>query len=344
MDSATRAGHSNLQPIVNSSRRHSLPPDPLSEVLQRWYLPDWRAGLAEFQAPWGITVPQGLAAFYVVLSGPCLLTCEKTETRSQLSVGDVLLLPHGSAHRLQDQPDSPAMSFPECFDSGGSRGERRRGLEPTTKLIYGCFSVERHVFQPVTGGLPPVIRLRADSFLALRGYSAIAQMVADEQVAAAPGWRAVVDRLVQILLVQTLRAFLVRDFSASDPACDADGMPWLAAALDEAIGPVLGLIHRRPEAAWTVTSLADHVNMSKSAFSERFREVVGKPPLQYLTEYRICKACQLLRDTRLGVKEISSQVGYDSASSFSNAFKRWMGKSPGAFRNCESRTGNPARH
>jgi AraC-like DNA-binding protein len=84
---------------------------------------------------------------------------------------------------------------------------------------------------------------------------------------------------------------------------------------------------------------------AKSAFSERFREVVGKPPLQYLTEYRIRKACQLLRDTRLGVKEISSQVGYDSASSFSNAFKRWMGKSPGAFRrNGERRTGTPARH
>jgi AraC-like DNA-binding protein len=91
------------------------------------------------------------------------------------------------------------------------------------------------------------------------------------------------------------------------------------------------VIHSRPEAAWTVTSLAEQVNMSKSAFSERFREVVGKPPLHYLTEYRLRKACQLLSETRLGVKEISSQVGYDSVSSFSTAFKRWIGNSPSAF-------------
>jgi AraC-like DNA-binding protein len=184
----------------------------------------------------------------------------------------------------------------------------------------------------VTSGLPQTIRLKADSFRALKGYEAVAQLVADEQAVAAPGWHAVVDRLVQILLVQTVRAFVVRESSASDLRRAASGTSWLAAALDEAIGPALGLIHSRPEAAWTVSSLAEQVNMSKSAFSERFREVVGKPPLHYLTEYRIRKACQLLRETRLGVKEISSQVGYDSPSSFSNAFKRCTGKAPAEFR------------
>ena len=181
-----RPRHSNLQPIVNLDSLHAQPTDPFSEVLQSWYLPDWQAGLAEFRAPWGIAVPQGLATFYVVLGGPCLLTCEEAKTRSQLNVGDVLLLPHGSAHRLQDQPDSPARSLAGGFDSGDSRGGSGLSLEPTTGLIYGCFSVGQHVFQPVTGGLPPVVRLKAESFDALRGCAAIAKMVVDQQAVAAP--------------------------------------------------------------------------------------------------------------------------------------------------------------
>jgi AraC family transcriptional regulator, alkane utilization regulator len=317
---------------VNSSSLNTQPADPFSEVLQRWYLPGWHAGLAEFDRPWGISVPQGLAALYVLLSGPCLLTLEEVGTQDQLQSGEVVLLPHGSAHRLRDKPDSPTTPFSGSFEQACHRPGCAQDLEPPTRLVFGCFSLESYGFQPVTSGLPQAVRLNADSFQALRGYRTIAQLVADEQAAAAPGWRTVVDRLVQILLVQTVRAFVVRDSSRNDLSQSARRTPWLAAALDEAIGPALGLIHSRPEAAWTVTSLAEQVHMSKSAFSERFREMVGKPPSHYLTEYRIRKACQLLRETRLGVKEISSHVGYESASSFSTAFKRCTGKGPAEFR------------
>ena len=138
----------------------------------------------------------------------------------------------------------------------------------------------------LTLGLDPVIRVRAESCPLLRDYRTLVDAVTEEQAARTPGWQAVVDHLVQILLFQMLRSFI----SAIGPARETHPEKkavFLRAALDDAIGPALGLIHRHPERPWTVTALANHVNISKSAFSERFRQVVGKPPLQYLTEYRI---------------------------------------------------------
>jgi AraC-like DNA-binding protein len=111
---------------------------------------------------------------------------------------------------------------------------------------------------------------------------------------------------------------------------------WIQAALDSAIGPVLAMLHESPAKPWTVAMLARQAHMAKSAFSERFRAAVGQPPLKYLTEYRVKLACQLLRGSDFGVKEIAKSVGYESASSFSNAFKRWVGVSPADYR----RSGN----
>jgi AraC-like DNA-binding protein len=108
---------------------------------------------------------------------------------------------------------------------------------------------------------------------------------------------------------------------------------WFAALNDAEIGPALGLMHIKPEEPWTVASLAEHAAMSRSAFAARFMAVVGQSPLKYLTDCRMRKARDLLRDGRLGLKAISAKVGYTTESAFSNAFKRHIGQSPGAFRN-----------
>ncbi len=305
--------------------------DPLSAVLRRWSLPCRRTGLARLNAPWAFAVPRGAAALYVVLGGECLLTVESGAAAERLQPGDILLLTHGDAHRLQDRLDSPLQPFPEGLDA--ARRETPEDMAPpSAHLLFACFSLESYGDHSTTHGLPERIRLTLDASPTLRGFETIAQLVAAEQAAAAPGWQAVVERWAQTLLVQTLREYLLGDSSVAVPRQNAASHPCLAAVLDETIGPAVGLIHRRPEEAWTVTALAEQVNMSKSAFSERFREVVGQPPLHYLTAQRMRKACQLLRETRLGVKEISGQVGYESASSFSNAFKRYLGKSPAGYR------------
>jgi AraC-like DNA-binding protein len=98
------------------------------------------------------------------------------------------------------------------------------------------------------------------------------------------------------------------------------------------IGPALELMHAEPGKPWTVSSLAKHLQISRSAFAERFHRLVGQTPLRYLTERRMVLASDLLRDTEMSVKQIAAQVGYETPASFSNVFKRWFDQSPAQYR------------
>ena len=130
-----------------------------------------------------------------------------------------------------------------------------------------------------------------------------------------PGWQAVVRPLVQLTFYQTLRTFMSRAESVAHGQGDAS----FNLVTDPAIGLVVGLLHGQPGDPWTVATLAKSINMSRSAFSERFRDAVGQPPLQYLTTLRMQRAGELLATTDLGVKQIANVVGYESPSSFTNA-------------------------
>jgi AraC-like DNA-binding protein len=94
----------------------------------------------------------------------------------------------------------------------------------------------------------------------------------------------------------------------------------------------LALLHARVEHPWTVAALAARVGLSRSSFAARFHQLVGEPPLQYLARWRMARAAELLEDRKLGIDEIAGRVGYESVPSFTKAFKRWQGNSPGAFR------------
>jgi len=313
------------------SCQHTRPTDAFSEVLRAWLPPSWRAGLAEFDAPWGIAVPEGLGSLYVVLAGRCCLSLADGSRREEIEAGDVLLLSRGAAYRLQDSPESATAPYPAGFGHGGVGPPTRQTLGSATRLVFGHFSIASPDVGTPGLGFGPIVRLKAESCPVLSSYRAIVAAVAEEQRVRAPGWQAVVDHLAHTLLLQTLRALILEKQEQRCKETGA-GTSLFRAALDDAIEPALELIHHRPEDPWTVTSLASRVNISKSSFSERFHELVGKPPLRYLTEQRMQKACRLLLDTEFGVKEIAAMVGYDSASLFSNAFKRCTGKAPVDYR------------
>jgi len=107
---------------------------------------------------------------------------------------------------------------------------------------------------------------------------------------------------------------------------------WLAALNDLQIGAALALVHADPQASWTVASLAAKVAMSRSAFAARFVQLVGEPPLQYVTRWRMQKASGILRDGHASLAEVAARVGYESEAAFSKAFKRAVGSTPGAYR------------
>jgi AraC-like DNA-binding protein len=171
--------------------------------------------------------------------------------------------------------------------------------------------------------LPPIVCIGAASPSA-EIVRPILQMLGDEIARSAPGTAVMAEHLTRILFIQALRALLADDGS------EAPG--WLGALNDPQIGPALTLMHEQASQHWTVASLATAVSMSRSAFSLRFKERVGLPPLEYLLRWRIRAAAHALQSGDRTVASVAAESGYASESAFSNAFKRVTGASPAQYR------------
>jgi len=145
-----------------------------------------------------------------------------------------------------------------------------------------------------------------------------------ESAAGLPGAEVIITRLADILFMGALRAY----FTSPD-----SDKPNLSEALRHpGIGSVLALLHRHPESDWSLEALSQHARMSRTAFATRFAELVGEPPMRYLTRCRVNKAAKLLCDGGAAIQQVAERVGYDSELGFSRAFKRVMGTSPAEYR------------
>jgi AraC-like DNA-binding protein len=151
------------------------------------------------------------------------------------------------------------------------------------------------------------------------------QAMASEMAEQAPGSEVVATRLAEILFIQVLRAHI-----AAGPERNKG---WLRAIFDPQIGNALSAIHDKVNAPWTVESLAAAARMSRSAFAARFKELLGQTPLEYVTEWRMQKAIQLLQQRDRKLMDVARSVGYESDAAFSKAFKRVVGTNPGAHSN-----------
>ena len=151
----------------------------------------------------------------------------------------------------------------------------------------------------------------------------VARMTASESASSRPGASAIVDRLAEVLLVQLIRSY-IEQLSTDDG--------FMAAMKDRAIGIALEKIHQNPESQWDVQHLAKIAGLSRSAFASRFSQQVGVGPMQYLTNWRMQQAAELLVNTGYSMAQIAERVGYTSEWSFAKAYKRTFGIGPGAYR------------
>ena len=162
------------------------------------------------------------------------------------------------------------------------------------------------------------------------GSQSTLRLMAAEARELRPGGETVVTRLADILVIQTIRAWIEKD-----PAAQTG---WLGALRDPQIGRALALIHRDPVRAWTVASLASEAAMSRSAFAARFTELVGEPAMQYVTRWRMHLALERLKEDEAPLADLADRMGYQSEAAFSRAFKRVIGISPGAARQTRDHT------
>lgn len=284
----------------------------------------------EFRPPWGVRVPalRRVARFHLVVRGSSWVVVQGRAEPVLLEAGDLVLVPHGAEHKLADDPEVPCRTVDEILELTGfdGRGALVYGGEDTgapTKLVCGHFEFAEGLDHPLLTQLPAAVVVRWDEAVRDSPLEDLFRFITREATEGRPGHEAVVQRLSEVLFVQVVRAWASRALSDR-------GL--VAALADARLGAALTAIHEQPSARWSLESLSRRAAMGRSAFAERFRTVVGATPLQYLTLWRVQNAKRLLVGSQLSLERIAEAVGYDSGPSFSRAFKKVAGVSPGAYR------------
>lgn len=316
----------------------TAPVDVLTDVLQTVRVSSVCYGRVELGAPWGIRVGKSeAAAFHVLLRGNAWLEVDGLSEPVALASGDLFALPHGHAHTLRDSLDTVARPLEEIVQSGACAGGTLKlgGSGAAGTLVCGAFQFEDRRNNPLLNVLPPLVLIKGEDGRAVHWLEPTLQFMACEAASARPGAQTVVSRLADILFIQIVRGFL-----SSTPESQRG---WLRALTEPQIGAALSLIHQDPKQPWTVATLASKVGMSRSTFAGRFAELVGEPPLHYVTRWRMQRAASLLREGKATLADIADRVGYESEAAFSKAFKRWVGAAPGAYRKAQRGASNGSR-
>lgn len=312
--------------------------DALSDVLRVVRLTGGVFLDARFTAPWSLSgriepmefapflsSPEDVIGFHYVVEGRLVAQVEGGPS-VELKQGEIVLLPHNARHVLASALDiepRPAKDIVVQPPEAGIFSVEYGGGGEATHIVCGYLGSDG-AQNPLLASLPQMLTLNAadtpgGAWIA-QSFAFAAQQLATPEAGAAT----VIGKLSELMFVEALRRFI-------------EGLPqqetgWLAGLRDPAVGRALALLHTKPAADWTADALASAVNMSRSAFAERFTQLIGMPPMRYLTNWRMQLAASKLRDTRRSVAQIAFDVGYESEAAFTRAFRREMGQPPAAWR------------
>ena len=313
--------------------------DPISDIFRTMHITAFGQHRLEATAPWGLiqekqagekatssdrrVSPTDLAHFAMLSRGNCWLSVEGIPDAIPLTGGDCFLLARDTSIVMRDSPQTrPRSTFRDIATKASGNVVQYGGGGAPTTIVCGSFSFDRGSLRPITQLLPSFILIKADQGRTLALHNTL-QALAAEMAEQAPGSGVVATRLAEVLFIQVLRAYI-----ASEPERNKG---WLRAVFDPQLGMALGAIHERVNTPWTVESLAEAAGMSRSAFAARFKELLGQTPLEYVTEWRMQKAMQLLEQRDKKLIDVARMVGYESDAAFSKAFKRVVGANTGEY-------------
>ncbi len=267
-----------------------------------------------------------LILFHFIAGGRCW--AEVNGERKELESGDVIVFPYGDEHVMGQGEARATEGIASLFPSPPPWPEPPRlttgGGGEATHIVCGFLSCDQALFNPLFDALPAMLVARPRDDARARLLRSSLEFLGAELERPAPGVESVTRRLTELLFVEVVRQH------ASELA---DGqLGWLAALRDDGVRRALEAIHAQPQEDWSVEDLAKRAAMSRSAFYERFTQLVGDPPAQYLTRWRLQRAAHLLVSSELPLAAIAEKVGYGSETALVRAFKRTTGQSPAAFR------------
>jgi AraC-like DNA-binding protein len=283
---------------------------------------------SQLAPPWSMRIADEAPLCLVAITRgeACLLPEDGEPVR--LGAGDVAVIRGPDPYVLADDPDTepqvvvvrgnrcvtPDGQEVELMSYMGVRtwGNSRVG---STVMLSGTYELEGEVSRRLLNALPPLLVLSNDAW-----ESPLVGLLAEEIVKDDPGQEAVLDRLLDLLLIAVLRAWFARP--------DASAPGWYRAYGDPVVGRVLRLIHDDAARPWTVADLAAEAGVSRAALARRFTELVGEPPMAFLTEWRLSLAADLLLEPGATIGSVAYQVGYSTPFALSTAFKRVRGMTP----------------
>jgi AraC-like DNA-binding protein len=248
------------------------------------------------------------------------------ESWCKLSAGDIIVFPQGDAHTLSSAPGmrgTPNLALyrrpgdgqlPFSLSMGDAHGAQ-------SHLVCGYLGCDAQPFNPLLAALPRRIHVSERAGGAIGAFVQFAVAEAKER---RPGGEVVLGRLSELMFVDVVRRYL--------ETLPPDRTGWLAALREPFVGRALTALHRSPARAWTLDLLAHEVALSRSALAERFTQMVGQPPIQYLTNWRMQLAANALLAGTDSIAAIADRVGYESEAAFSRAFKKTVGMPPSEFR------------
>lgn len=328
--------------------------DVLSDVLRVVRLTGSIFFTADLYAPWSVSSPhpeellrsmpteaECVSLFHIITEGGCWFKTDENKT-ILLKQGSVIIFPHGRAHIMGSDIHSTPVSvmkllkkikeLPGITIEYGGKG-------PKTQFVCGYLLCDQR-FNPLLGAIPDVIivsphkeneigqesensnellqntlSIESDSWLGLT-----LKHLAEEVRKNNEGGATLITRLTELMYVEVLRRYM--------KSLPPKSKGWLAGIRDPEIGKALKYLHNYPDKKWDVEQLASQAGVSRSAFAQRFTDLIGMSPIQYLTGWRMQLARNLLLQPNLSIAMVAEKVGYDSDIAFSRAFKRYVGTPP----------------
>jgi AraC-like DNA-binding protein len=299
--------------------------DVLTDLLTRSRARGAAFARTRARGEWGIAFPAVPGpTLHTVLEGQVALWTGDPDDALALRPGDVVLVRQQTEQQLGHAPGASCVPIEELAAGSLDRqiALERPGRPASAAFFCGAYLFEGDLSEGLLSSLPTTLRLQPAAGSSLR---ATTDLIARELLQDEPGQQALLDRLLDVALVQILREHFTTDQHTA-PA-------WFRASSDPHLGQALRAVHANPGHPWTVAELAAQASLSRAAFARRFNHELGVAPLTYLTDWRMALAREQLRDSNDGIAAIAQSLGYASEFSFAAAFKRHEGIAPGRWRN-----------
>lgn len=293
---------------------------------------------SQLAAPWSICIEDEAPLSVVGVTNGTAMLMATGRDPVRLCAGDVAIVRGTTSYTLADEADTPpqARILPGqvCVSSDGSPLEVMRSLgirtwgnsyEPMTTLITGTYESIGEVSRSLVESLPDVVVVESDV-----NSQPLLAFFAEQAVLEAPGQVVILNRVLDLLLVTTLRTWM-----SYNPK---EAPLWFAAHDDEVVASALSAMHEQIDMQWDLPALASEVGVSRATLAKRFTDRLGTSPMTYLTSLRMAMAADMLFEGSTQVQQVATAVGYSSAFAFSSAFKRHYGLSPRAYRDRPAET------